>query len=509
MCLNNRHKECMEPDSCLCSVQSNHNLPSIRREILTELERPQSLVSLMEDHGRQQGLRFDNKSKIDSVAKILIHYFHFCTIRQTQELLIYTGKIYDNEVAETTIKVFAERLIPDCTSRERNECIEKIKAQTQVDISKFDDDVRFVVVENGIIDLESVELLPHSPTHYSRILIPMRYEKPESLDIEKNLENTEFWKFLKRSHTQATWNDDGNFVTGETNKENMMTLLEIMASVFIRQHIDDKAFIFIGNGENGKSVFINYLQTMIGKRNNCNITLQEIGADKFLTAELDSKILNTFPDLKNDELKGVGKIKQIISGESFRAQRKHGQPFDLKPMAKLLFSCNQFPAIKDRDKSFFRRWIIVQWARNFESDPEKIPNLKEKIIENYDEMCKVFSNVIWISRQLWKSGKFSFSQDSYLVRKIWLDNSNPLENFIQKYTKKTNNFVYPVRSMWEFYRDIMIEKGLVPFGIIQFNRSFAEYYDQGRDNKERVWINVDITFPEDNKIESGFDEFLQ
>ena len=94
------------------------------------------------------------------------------------------------------------------------------------------------------MNLETLELNPHSPDHLSRVLLPVEYHKPEHDDIEKNLKDTLFWKYLTASFT----------VDGKFRQNDFDTVLEIIASPIIKRHVDEKAFMFLGGGENGKSV---------------------------------------------------------------------------------------------------------------------------------------------------------------------------------------------------------------------------------------------------------------
>ena len=324
---------------------------------------------------------FEGDEKIDNVADALQRNHNFITLRKTNEILLYNGKIYDKLQAESIIKEETEKLIPNCTEHHRKEVINKIKAQTYSDLEKFDVDPNLITVENGILNLETLELIPHSPKHLSRILFPVEYIKPKYDNIEENLKDTEFWQFLKRSFT----------VCGKFRKDDFETILEIIASPIIKRHVDEKAFMFLGPGENGKSVCLGYIQSIIGRNNVSNITLQDIAEDKFMRANLDGMSANIFSDLEQNELRKTGKIKAITSNEGIEVQEKYGQPFTLYPHCKLFFSCNRFPKVYDQTQGFFRRWIIIKWERDFENDPERIEYLRERLDENQDEKNLVFS----------------------------------------------------------------------------------------------------------------------
>ena len=341
-----------------------------------------------------------------------------------------------------------------------------------------------------------MELTDHTPEHLSRVLIPVEYHKPEFDDIEENLKDTLFWKFLKSSFT----------VNDKFRQKDFETVLEIISSVFVKKHIDSRSFMCLGNGENGKSVCLGYIESLVGKNNVSHIPLQEISGDKFASAELDGKSANIFSDLERNELQHTGKIKTITDGEGLQVQRKHGQPFNLYPFAKLMFSCNKFPKVFDQTQGFFRRWIIVKWERNFENDPQRIEYLREKLNDNQEEKNLVFSCLVKITNKLNKSGKFSHSKDWKEIQREWNANADPLDDFVNNYIIDSDSNKTK-RETYQFYKQTMLDRSEIPLGIGQFAKKFAEYFEFDRitnestcGRTERVWLNIDFKRPIQTKI---------
>ena len=389
-------------------------------------------------------LKNEDKENIDIIADNLIRKYHFITIRETNEILLFNGKIYDKDEAESIIKEETEKQIENCREYQRTEVINKIKVKTYKSITSFDKDPRLITINNGILNIITGEVRDHTPNHYSRILIPVTYTEPEFEDIEDNLDDTLFLKFLKNSFT----------VDGKFRNEDFETVIEIMASFLIRQNIDQKAFMFLGHGENGKSVLMGVIQTILGANNVTNTPLQKLVHDAFMMERLHAKLANIFSDIESDELYKTGELKALVCDEPITVQQKHKPAYDMQPLIKLLFSCNLFPKTKDQDHGFFRRWIIVEWLRNFENDPDKIDDLKNKICNNQEEINKVFSSLIPIARMLWNNQKFTHTKPEKEIKKMWLENSNPLESWIRRYTKESDNST-PLRDTHDFYSSVL------------------------------------------------------
>ncbi len=479
-CMQDKHDNCLK-ENCLCR-NNNHGIaiPTLKDGVKVDFLKPVD-PNFIKEWNELNQKEFDGKDKIDKVAIELQQYYNFVTLRKTEEILLYNGKIYDKTLAESAIKENTEKLILNCTTHDRQEVINKIKARTYTDLGKFDANPNLITLENGILNLETLKLKPHSPKHLSRVLLPVEYHKPEHEDIKENLKNTLFWKFLKSSFT----------VNGEFREEDFEMVLEIIASMIIKRHVDEKAFMFLGSGENGKSVCLGYIQSIIGKDNVSSITLQDIAEDKFMRANLDGMSANIFSDLEHNELRKTGKIKAITSNEGIEVQKKYGQPFTLYPFCKLLFSCNRFPKVYDQTQGFFRRWVIIKWERNFENDLERIEYLKEKLDAEQDEKNLVFSCLVNIATKLNKVGKFTHSKDWKTIQRDWNANADPIDEFDSNYIVDSDDFKTK-RETYKFYKQVQLSKGETPLGMGQFSKAFSEYHDEDRNNTERVWLHIDF-----------------
>ncbi len=444
------------------------------------------------ENGNQGGNKAGKDNCIIERTAVIVKTNHdFVTVRKTDDVLIYNGKIYSKDDAESIIKEETEKLIKNCSTHQRNEVVNKIKAQTGRSIEEFDKDPKENTIENGILNLNNLELKDHSPSNLSRVLLPVQYitsQYPidnDSVfdDLEKNLKDTLFWQSLKKCFAVGT----------RFQQESFESVLEMIASTFVKKHIDAKSFINLGGGENGKSVFLSYITAMLGKANICGIPLQEVENDKFMAYNLLGKMANIFADLKNNELKYTGKIKAIICNEGIEVQAKHGQPFTGYPFCKMIFSCNRFPKVFDQGQGFFRRWIIIKWERNFENDPEKDSHLLEKLLSNKEEMSRVFSCLVHLARRLEVNGRYSHSKDWKHVQKEWNENADPLDQFETKHIVESENHKTK-RETYRLYKKIMLEKGETPLGMRGFGNAFAEYHEEDRveldGRTERVWLNI-------------------
>ena len=101
-----------------------------------------------------------------------------------------------------------------------------------------------------------------------------------------------------------------------------LTALEVIGYTLYRTAIYEKAVMLHGNGDNGKGVFIKVLEAFVGWQNCSHVPLQDLDNDKFSTADLHGKLVNTFADLKFQKLMATGNFKTLVSGRFSPSSRK-------------------------------------------------------------------------------------------------------------------------------------------------------------------------------------------
>lgn len=213
----------------------------------------------------------------------------------------------------------------------------------------------FVNFKNGMLDLKSMKLLPHSPEYLSINQIPHEWidspPPPESVTV----------KFFKgtipnEDDRKMHFAYSGYCLTPDTSQQ----LFEIIA----------------GDGNLGKSVML-WLDTLVfgNAKNYSSITLQNLN-DRFSPAFLVGKLVNIYADLPSTDMGDTAGIKTVTGEDSVRAEYKGGNVFAFHPYCKLKFSANKIPKSRDdKTTAYYRRMIILKIDRR----GDEIPNLKDEL----------------------------------------------------------------------------------------------------------------------------------
>lgn len=208
--------------------------------------------------------------------------------------------------------------------------------------------------------------------------------------------------------------------------------MERIGSCFYRSNTlgGGKAFILTGEGSNGKSTFIEVLQTILGENNYSVLDLKNLDA-KFSTIMLVGKLANLGDDISDEFNSDISVFKKIVTGNYITAQQK-GQPeFQFKPFCKLLFSANNIPRIKDRTGAAQRRLLIIPFEAKFsktDADYDNTIIFKLKEQESIEYFIKI--GIEGLKRVLLNSDYTSSAKVDKELEEYKVSN-NPLLSFLQ------------------------------------------------------------------------------
>jgi len=213
-----------------------------------------------------------------------------------------------------------------------------------------------------------------------------------------------------------------------------------------------KSLFLIGEGANGKSVFLETLAAVLD--NVSHLELSEL-FDRFKIAELESKLANICTDVETSKVMDA-RFKKIVAGEPQSAERKFKEPFEFKPFAKILFSANDFIPTKDRTHGYYRRFDILKFNRIFKTEeqkPELLQELKEEVpgILNW-----ALEGLERLSQQNWIMTKSSYMENCHNEFKRA---TNPLQLFIDEECVLDGNATVDTNELRSSYKHYCEDKG--------------------------------------------------
>lgn len=385
--------------------------------------------------------RAPNRGRIiEMIGRFLHKKERFRTPNDIQILFRYKPKegIYsgDGDVwVQGEVQRFMDRTTTPglCSSHMGNEVVAMIKRLTFIEREKLEPPARYTPLANGIYDFEKETLTAFTPELFFTAKLAVAF------DPEANCPKID------------------KFISEVVEPNEVKGLYELAGYVIRRENPMQKAWLFDGIGNNGKSVFIWVLEFMVGKENACSIPIQKLESNRFATAELEGKYLCSVADLSGADLKSTGMFKAIVGGDLIQAERKGQNPFRFHPWTKLVYSCNKIPdSGEDESNAFYRRWILTPFPYDFSGREDRL--LKHTLIAP-EELSGLLNKSLEAVKGVYERNKFSSEKPIEELRKIYVSKSNSAKAFVAFVKNDPEAFV-PKSQVWKAYFEFCRAKHL-------------------------------------------------
>lgn len=251
----------------------------------------------------------------------------------------------------------------------KDELFKQFLTAGYLDSPKFSKNNILINLENGTFDIngKSKKLREFRREDFLTHKLPFEYNPEEEAPI--------FMKYL-------------NEVLPDIDKQKV--LAEFIGYVFTKGLKLEKALVLYGTGANGKSVFFEVLNALLGSSNISNFAIDSLTTDaNYSRAKINNKLVNYTSEM-NGRI-DANTFKQLVSIEPIQARLPYGEPFTITDYAKLVFNCNELPKETEQTKAFFRRFLIIGFDETI-PDERQDKTLHTKIIEN--ELSGVFNWVL-------------------------------------------------------------------------------------------------------------------
>ena len=258
-------------------------------------------------------------------------------------------------------------------------------------------------------------------------------------------------------------------------------------------------FILFGEGNNGKSVFVDTLENALGdyaitvpvevlmekkNRNNVETTIARIKAARMIHAsenDVDDKI-------------NEGLIKQITGGEKVIGRFLFGNQFEYYPEYKLWLSTNNKPRIKGTDYGIWRRLVVIPF--NVIIPPDKVDrDLGAKLM---DELPQILNWAV--------EGFKKYKEEGLVLPQVLIDEKNKyrgemdfMGNFIADRIDKKIGYKTLASTLYKEYEKWCRTSNARPISFIAFGKEFGKHFEKKRESVGNLYI--------DCKIKSDNEEF--
>lgn len=326
-------------------------------------------------------------------------------------------------------------------------------SRVAMSVTQLDANHRLLGVSNGVIDLNTGELLDNQPEMLITKFSPVRYNKDAKCPMFMEFLSQIFEKDEKViSYVQRML---GYCLTGLTSSQVL--------------------FFFYGTGANGKSTLLNVIESLLGADfckqvpSDVLIAKKHTGAATNGIARLHGVRVAMANEVEQNSFFDEATIKQLTGGDTVTARFLFKGHFDFKPEFKLIIVGNHKPVIQGTDDGIWRRIQML----NF---PIRIPESER----DYQLLGKL---------QMEMSGILNFAISGYAA---WLQNGlqppqsviqdgkdyrvdmDILGDWLQENCERTQSSGISAMAVYENYKKWSEVNGLKPMSNKAFGRQIEE-----------------------------------
>jgi len=393
----------------------------------------------------------ERKQARHQTAQFIIQRFSVVKIIEKNKFYYYKDGIFVEDKGNKKIKEVIKNIWgSEITSHDISEILMHIECSSSISLLKCNPKGK-IPLENGILLLDEGKIIPfkNEPEEIFTFRVPVKYDpSAECPRIEK-------------------------FLSDILSEKDIPTILELIGYCLYQEYPFHKAFMFVGEGDNGKSTLINLIKTFLGEENTASISLQELETNRFAKAQLHGKLANLFADLTQKSLRETGIFKMLTGSDIITTDQKWGDFLTFKNHAKLIFSANTLPRVFDNTDAFFRRWIILNFPRTF-SQEDKDPFILRKITTE-EELSGLLNKALEGLRRLLEKGEFTTSGTTDEWREKYIRLSDPIKSFVMDCLEEAPENVVVYEDLYNEFVEYCIFNNLPVKSKIVFSRELGEH----------------------------------
>jgi P4 family phage/plasmid primase-like protien len=396
-----------------------------------------------------------------------------------RNIFTYNGKHWEH-IQEIELETFAtHNFKPTANNTMRSEFKGLVMSRNTVPPEFFEKSIFGKLnLLNGVLDISTRTLLPHSPEYGFVHVLPYEYNPKADCPI--------FDSAIK----DITCKDE----------EIEQVLLEFIGYTLsgVDPSWGTKALILVGEGANGKSTFIEILRRLVGRGNYSTVPVKSF-PDPNSVYGMVNKLLNVCEEESYDSLRDSTSFKNIVSGGETTIKQLYKERYTAKIMCKVVVGCNAIPPTNDQSNATYRRLLIVPFNAVFSSENR---NLNKNIVNEVNsELPGILNRVLKALDSLIKTKEFTQARSSMNALAQYRKDNDILGSFFaESFTLDTKGKVYNLDVMAEFQDWRRANNIRVDYDMRLLSRRLATSYPyliKGRDIRGRYLEGIRKTIASD------------
>lgn len=372
------------------------------------------------------------------IAEIMFYMYHICRISFSGEnadsdydlLAIYQTDGKDKGIyttSEDSFRIIARQYNYNLTKRDFEEIMLMLHDKAPRKTRCTDRDL--IAVNNGIFNYSTKTLEPFSPD--------IVFLTKSHVDYNPNAVNPKYYN----TDDKTTW-DVESWISELSDDEEIVELIWQILGAIIRPNVrwGKSAWLYSETGNNGKGSLCELMRQLCGIGAYASISISDFSKDFMLEPLIRATAIIVDENDVGSYIDRAANLKAVITNDVIQINRKFKPPVDYQFYGFMVQCLNEFPRIRDKSNSFYRRQLFVPFNKCFTGQERKY--IKDDYLHRKDVLEYVLYKVL-------NTNYYELSEPA------------ACRNVLTEY-KEFND---PVRQFWIEFKDQFVWN-LLPFDFL-------------------------------------------
>ena len=439
---------------------SSHPSPEV---IETELVEKVSTEIKLENALRDKGdkLHIPQKLCASQIADIMMKT---CCIRRIccggvsadpeyDLLSIYMTEGEDEGIYVTSEDVFkriAKQYNYSITSREMKDVLELVALSAPRVMRTNDRDL--IAVNNGIFNYVTKTLEPFSEDYVFMAKSRVNYNV-NATNVQITEPDGDIWDI-------ESWMDD------LSDDPEVVDILWKVLGAIIRPFVrwNKSAWFYSNTGNNGKGTLCELMRQLCGEGSYASVPLVDFAKDFALEPLTRSTAIIVDENDVGLYIDKAANLKAVITNDVIAINRKFKTPISYQFYGFMVQCLNEFPRIKDKSDSFYRRQLFIPFDRCFTGREKKY------IKEDYLHRQEVLEYVLYKVLNMPDYYELTAPESCVVALTEYKDFNDPVRQYMEEIMEQLQWDLVPFSFLYELYKAWF--KKNMPSGGIQGRNTF-------------------------------------
>lgn len=295
-------------------------------------------------------------------------------------------------------------------------------------------DRNLIAVNNGIFDYATKTLLPFDPKYVYLAKSHVNYNpNAQPVIIHDNSDNTD-------------WDID-SWMSDLSDDPLIVDLLWQMLGAIIRPFVrwNKSIWLYSNTGNNGKGTLCELMRNLCGAGSHTSISLGDFCKDFALQPLLHCNAIIVDENTVGQYLDDLANLKAVVTNDIIQVNRKFKDAVSFRFWGFMVQCINDFPRIRDKSDSFYRRQVLVPMDKCFTGAEKRY--IKDVYLSRADVLEYVLKKVLHTDYY-----ELSVPERCKNLLGSYKELNDPVREFIIEFKERLAWDLVPTEFLYDLYK---------------------------------------------------------